>query len=350
MDIREKVKSLMAQKGIRAVDVTEEIGVSKSVISKFLSGKDMDFKNLLPLLKYLDSYSYLDILDEYCLTLEKPVSIMKALEYASIYRRDELSANLLTMHSKRKGELGDWIIIYSLFHNMKTLDEEEVLFKCRELYGKVSTAEIKIKIDLIEAFVYYKKINYTLMLGLTKRAEQQIDRLSDGFIKECFKIRLSTYLANAQLYANEDIEAAVKYANYVINNKLSPLLNVASAYHTLGHAHTFIDTELSVKYLKDASRMFKMIGYDEFSRQLLTEDMSFVLNVNGIIYDESIVNDEELAHQLIRQNRKEEAIEVLNKIESETPFSLLYRGIATNDFAHILKAHGMMVRAGNTFF
>ncbi|PAF08637.1 hypothetical protein CHH65_13700 [Shouchella clausii] len=347
------VKTYMNEKKLQQIDVSHATGIRKEYISRFLSAKgknDLEFSTVLNLIRYLAASEYLEIMDNYCLKLEKPLGIMNALEYASNYERHDLTSNLLALHAgHKKGEIREWLEVYDLNKRRKTMSPYDVMDACRNLYGKVTSDEVKVKIDLIEAVSTYTK-DYKSLLRMCDRIETKIKQLRDGFIKESFKIRFFNLHANAVLYYKNDVDTALEHTEYVIKNKVSPTFLVASAHLIRGQAQMYDRKEESIQNIRTAAKLFKLAGYSDYAQNLLENDLVFVQNYHRDIVDLENLKDGELAHQLLVRGDREKACEVLSKLDDKDPFTLLYKGMAFRDMSYFIEGHAIIVRDGKTFF
>ncbi|WP_144558557.1 AimR family lysis-lysogeny pheromone receptor [Shouchella miscanthi] len=349
--LHEIVKGYMNEKNIAQVDISNAIDLPQVYISRFLkaAGKnDLEFATVIAIVRFLAPSNFLEIMDNYCIKLEKPLGIMNALEFASNYKRADLTDNLIAMHSDKKGEIKDWLDVYDLNRRKPHMTTSEIVESCKSLYGKVSSIEMKIKLDLIETVSTYRN-DYRILLQMADRLEPKLDKVRGSFIKDSFKVKLYVFFANAHLYFNNNVDKARYYADFVINSNVAPLYLVASAHLTTGHSHMFTDRDKSIKQIDRAALLFKGSHHDSFSEELKTNDIPFVLNYHKIII-ETPLKGEELAHQYIVRGELDKASEVLNETGNDNPFTSLYKGMVTKDIQHLLNGHAQIVKMGMLFY
>jgi len=332
--------------------LSRETGVSKFTISRFLKAKgakDIEFKAALSLMKYFDSYNFGEMMDEYCLKLNKPVGIINALEFASNYKRGDLTDNLIAKHSDKNGEIKEWLEVYDLNRKRTSLPVANVLDKCKYLYGRVSSPEVQIKLDLIEAATISKN-DYQTLHYMAERVDEKVKHLREGFVKDSFKTKIYGYYSYSKLYNHNSPSEAIEYAEYIINSPVSPSYLIGSAYVTIGQAQMFVDKEKSLKNIETAIRYYERESeYESYAELLKTNDIVFIKNIHGEFMDLNSLEGEELAHQYIVREEFEKAVSVLDEIE-ETTFALLYRGIATKNLGNLLEAYGQLIKSGKTYF
>ncbi|WP_054704824.1 AimR family lysis-lysogeny pheromone receptor [Bacillus sp. JCM 19041] len=332
--------------------ISRETGVSKHALSRFLLAKgekEIDFQSALSLLKFFDSNSFADVMDEYCHMLHKPVGIMNSLEFASNYKRHDLTDNLLATHADKKGEMKEWLKVYSLNKRKAELSYEQITEMCKDLYGKVSSTEVKIKLDLIEASCM-TNVDYQSVMRLTERLEGKVEALRDGFIKESFKMRLYGYYANSTLYFNADTEKALDYAYQVIQSKVVPMFWLASSHLTIGHAKMYDDKIGAINEIELSSKYFRLAGNEPLSKQLINNDVMFVRNYYKDRINTDLLSGEELAHQYIVREENEKAIKVIEELEESSPFALIYKGMAKKNLTDMLDGYGQLVKTGRLFY
>ncbi|MBG9785644.1 AimR family lysis-lysogeny pheromone receptor [Shouchella lehensis] len=331
--------------------LSRETGVSKFTISRFLKvkgDKDIEFKAALSLMKFFDSINFGEYMDEYCLKLNKPVGIINALEFASNYKRGDLTDNLIAKHSDKKGEIKEWLEVYDLNRKRTSMSDNDVLNKCKVLYGRVSAPEIQIKLDLIEAATISVN-DYQTLHYMAERVNLKVKELREGFIKDSFQIKIFSYFSYAKLYNHNDPETAISYSESIIRNSVSPNYLIGSAYVIIGQAYMFTDKTKSLKNIEKAITKFEDDGNLEFAKKLRENDIAFIKNVHKVEMDLNVLRGEELAHQLLVRNKYQEALDVLNKLP-ETTFSLIYKGVATCNITYLLDAYGLLVKSGKAYY
>lgn len=333
----------------KQIDITYNTGIAKSLISDVIDKKgqkDLRFSKTLSVLRYIED-DYLDVMDEYCRTLSKPVGILNSLEYASNFGRDELMDDLLTEYKDHRGEVKEWVEIYRFNRDRNIMSPEIAWEKCRELYGRVTVPDAQLKLDLIETSIHFRNDQYNIK-SFNDRVERKIGTLKEGFLKDSLKVKYHLNYSFVCLYENEDIEGAIIHAKEVTKSKLVPIFLVGCAYHLLGHAEMYRSKEISLKHLEEAKRLYKLSSSKKAST--IQQDIQFVKNIHGEHQDLSELEEEELAYQYIVRNENDKARNALDLIKHKSPFAMLYLGMATKDITPIIKGYGLIKQSGNNFF
>ena len=339
----------MNEKELLPSQVAESLGWQRSIMSKFLSGTTLDFYNALRLAKQLDTLNYLEIMDDYCLTLKKKSGVLCAFEYASNYVRKHVTAKLLDIHSNKKGEIGEYCKIYKFYNERRNYSIVETLEFLKQNYGKTVSPELNIKILLIEAGMYFDEMKFQTVLSLLQPLSKRIAEVRNRFVKESFDVRYAIFAANAELKASGNTKESVKHCHFLIDSIVTPDVLFASAHHTLGHAKIFDSREESVYLFNRAIDLYKLAGYESNAKSVQICDIAIVNNIHKQITDLDGLVGEELAHQLIIRGENNSALDILKDLP-ESPYTYLYEGMARKNFPLILKAHGIMMREGDGFF
>lgn len=339
----------LSHPGNKQIDITNATGVSKQLISMVLDKKgkkNLAFSNVLAVIRYIES-DYLDVMDNHCRSLHKPLGILNSLEYASNFERHELLDDLIAEYKDERGEVKEWVEIYRFNRDKHALDNEEALEKCRELYGRVTQPDAKLKLDLIESSINFKGNQFNIK-EFVHRAEKKLKLLRNGFLKDSLEIRYNLNRAFICLYEEMDTDEAIKYAKKVTDSWLAPAYLIGCAYHLMSHANMYGSLDNSLELIERAAHFYSQS--DKVKGQSLEQDKVFLFNLHNKIIDEEIPDNEERAHQFIVQGKNIDAEEVLSEITEKTPFGLLYEGMCKKDISPILKGYGLIKESGNHFF
>ncbi|GAF19484.1 hypothetical protein JCM19046_4137 [Bacillus sp. JCM 19046] len=268
-------------------------------------------------------------MESYCLKLDDLNGIVNALEFASNYNRSYLTDKLIAKHQNRTGLIKDWITIYSLNSRKREQASSTFVKQVRDLVSQVSTNEMKIRLQLMETEMVAQD-DYKALMALTENLNIMLYEMDDSYLKESFKVKVYSYFATAMLYYKNDQDQAIEYANYLIQNKITPMYLMASAHLTIGQAFLFEEQEASLRNIRIAIEMFHLCGHEKYAQQIRENDLVFVQNYHEEKVDLCALSGEELAHQLIVRKQYKQALAVLKLVE-KTSFSTVYQGIASKD-------------------
>lgn len=347
----EMLKPIMVNKGIKQADISSQLSFPKSLVSKFFAGNtSTEFGNVLAIVKYVAPADFLRIMRDHCLSLTKTSQIQDAIEFASTYRQGELLRELLAVHADDR-KFADWVMVYNLALDVdtKAISYEDALDRCREVYGSLSSIELKSKVDVIESIAQYELGYLDSVANLLAKSNVRVESLKDRFIKESIQGRLNLLTAYTLLYNKNDAKGAESAALKVAKSQASPCKMVASAYYTIGHANMFDNVEKSMEYFGKAERLFREIGEEAIADGILTHDIPFANNANGLDFDASEACVEERAHRLIISGEHKKASELLSSVE-ESCYTKVYQGKLSKDIGKLMEAYNQLLKSGENFF
>ncbi|MBM7839065.1 flagellar biosynthesis regulator FlbT [Alkalihalobacillus xiaoxiensis] len=327
------IKKLMVKHEIDDLKmISRGSGVPASTLSSFLGAEgeiNLKFEEALTVTKYFNSIEFLKIMESYCLKLDDLNGIVNALEFASNYNQSYLTDKLIAKHQNRTGLIKDWVTIYSLNSRKREQASSTFVKQVRDLVSQVSTNEMKIRLQLMETEMVAHD-DYKALMALTEDLNIMLYEMDDSYLKESFKVKIYSYFATAMLYYKNDQDQAIEYANYLIQNKITPMYLMASAHLTIGQAFLFEEQEASLRNIRIAIEMFHLCGHEKYAQQIRENDLMFVQNYHEEKVDLCALSGEELAHQLIVRKQYKQALAVLKLVE-KTSFSTVYQGIASKD-------------------
>ncbi|GAF22528.1 LOW QUALITY PROTEIN: hypothetical protein JCM19047_2286 [Bacillus sp. JCM 19047] len=346
------VRNYLSIEGNKQVDISKATGISKPLISMFLDKKgqkDLQFSNSFAIIRYIEKEDYLDVMDDYCRTLTKPIGILSSLEYASNFNRRDLLDDLLSVHQDHKGEVKEWIEIYRFERDKDLLTSEMAWERCRSLFGKVTIPEALLKLELIESTLTFKQ-NFYDMNNFLARTDRKVHVLREGFLKDSLLLKYDLQRAYDSLYNRIDIQDAIQNANNILKSPLASDFIVASANHLLGHAYQGHSVDLAIRYLEMAQACYKKANSKKHEE--MEQDIAFVLSIHNVIHDRclSCGDEEEVAHQHYVRGEVNKAIRLLKNQSQLSPFGKLYLGLCTKNVHQVFEGYGEMKQSGNNYF
>ena len=124
----------------------------------------------------------------------------------------------------------------------------------------------------------------------------------------------------------------------------------------LAQSYLFKSTIIATKYSNEALDLIKNDKHNRYvnRRKALKATYDFINIVAGNYENLFLEDNSEKAHFFAKVGRKEEALEILKKLEMEkgrlSPFQLYYRAIATNCIKDYEKAKEEFVKNGDFHF
>ncbi|WZY00401.1 AimR family lysis-lysogeny pheromone receptor [Bacillus sp. FSL W7-1360] len=350
MELADKVIDAIEKKGMTQAKVSAALGWHRSVLWRFLNGGSLYFHNAVHLSKHLFGENWLEVIDEYCLTLDTDMGILSAFEYASTHDRQPLIASLSKLHKNKKAEIQRWVSVYKVHGEGAS---EEALDILRDIYGKILSKEVRIKVLLTKAKIYYEDGELTTAEALVKAAIPKIKdlKVKNSFVKQSLMVAANAFYEDIKLLISYDTAGAIECADEVIASCASSGKMVAKAWRVKGLACMYDDFDESISCLEKAANIYGENELFDIRDEIIRVDIPFVKNVNRkVFYDDNDIVKEELAHQYIVRGEHEEALRVLDSLGEPNAISDFYRSMATRDFKGIISAYQQLLISGKAYY
>ena len=101
-DIRIHIKELIKSSNEKQNMIAAKIGISEGYLSKFLSGKEINFWMVREIIRYLDPDNETELIKQYCLNGVKKKNYPAALEYCYAKRLFSVIENLIDRQIKKR--------------------------------------------------------------------------------------------------------------------------------------------------------------------------------------------------------------------------------------------------------
>ncbi|MCY1105816.1 AimR family lysis-lysogeny pheromone receptor [Shouchella clausii] len=347
----EALNEAMSVENIKQVDIVNNTGLKKAHVSKIVAGSiEPGFAHLFAVVRYVIPFGYTSIMDEFSLQVTKRDSVISAFEYATYFNRVDLLTKLIDKFSDhKKKEYEEFASVYRLINSVMGADE--LIEQCRELYGKVKSEEMRVKLFAVESLLYYKSNDVNTMLRISEKLRGKIDKLNDSFFKDVLLSRVNAVYASGLLYNEGDTDAVREAIAQVLASPVSSEASIAASYHTLGHSYIFTDFDKALENLRYAASSYDRCGNYIMAREVLTNDIPFLKNLNNLSFDLEGVCAEERLHYYVNCGDVAKAKEALKQVQdTDCPYVKTYVAVLENDVPSLLKAHLSFVKRGNLFF
>lgn len=346
------VKLLMEERGLNQTALAKGSGTSTRLVSDFFSQKTSPkLLGVMGIIKFMFPSEYEDVMIKYCKEVTKKSAVISSLEYSARINNVELLEFLLNKFNEDKS-LEEAVQVYNLELLSKNNNFHAVIAGGRELLGKTSSKELKLKIQLLEANAYYKLNEQDVMNRVFIGLEQQLDELRNGYIKEAYKFCFYSVSARAHLYARGDSEKAIEFAHKAISvEKIISQEQIAQMYHIIGQAYINESLESSLEYLNKSMNLYSINGFHDWALLIKNNDIPFAMNVNEVNFEYFTGLDRgEWAHQLLVRGDREKARNVLGECILKDDFERMYYNEAIGNALGLMKAHSSIVKTGNVLF
>jgi hypothetical protein len=301
------------------------------------------FEEWMLIVKHAKPEESVPIMNTYAMHVNKLHDVRDAFEYASIHEQMNVLEHLLNKHCD-DDLLTEWILVYRLIFeilsNSYTL--QQTLEKAKNLYGEINNPLARMRLEIVELTTYYRLGSVRNTLFMADKFKNSFSTIMPSYIKSALASRISLLIGLGKLYGEGDREGAENYLFAVNVNETTPDTVRASSYHALSNTKLIGDQKMCLDYTKEAIKFAKRAGMSNFKKDLEKEQIPFIKNLYGEIFDLPINTPEkEQIHQYIVRKEADHAKKLIEKLENEgndNLFLLYYKGKATKDLNLLMKA------------
>ncbi|MEH6862890.1 AimR family lysis-lysogeny pheromone receptor [Bacillus velezensis] len=228
-DIRIHLKELIKSSDEKQNVIAAKIGISEGYLSKFLSGKEINFWMVREIIRYVDPENETALMEQHCLTGVKKKNYASALEYCYTKQLYSVIEALISSQIERDGKYDLWSNIYRFILNSRfsfgNIEYTEGLKKFSP-----SCDEMRTLLSILEMYGYFYNGRYEITLYHIRSIRSLIKNLSDPFLKIAFTARIEEVLVNIYLKQNNDVNKAREAAFSLLEKDLSINLNMTALY------------------------------------------------------------------------------------------------------------------------
>ncbi|QUG83972.1 AimR family lysis-lysogeny pheromone receptor [Bacillus nitratireducens] len=357
--------------GIRKNQLANHWGVKPSTVTKIFKGNtEMSFgflsKTVILLNKGLQVQEKM-LKDYIDVTKPKSENLREAMEDLALRGKFNLLIEIINNELQSKvSENREFANVYRIIYRryIGELDAPQYHQAIHLESKSVKTLEMEVLTEILLCQAQYQSGNYTALNERLKSLESKIDKISNKYIRECFKLRYKEAIAVTSLQGGETAEARriciellddLKWDNFFSFPKVN-------AYLKLGESYVFSmnEYEQAKFYLE---KTLQVIGYSEIDgikkkKELVQQTLSFLkIHHDKRIDDIDVVHLSELAYLRIKQDNKIEARKLLNQLKElngelsdiqTTYLALTYDG---NKKEELMKRSLLMCqKSGNIFY
>ncbi|WP_432681632.1 AimR family lysis-lysogeny pheromone receptor [Bacillus velezensis] len=228
-DIRIHIKELIKSSNEKQNMIAAKIGISEGYLSKFLSGKEINFWMVREIIRYLDPDNETELIKQYCLNGVKKKNYPAALEYCYAKRLFSVIENLIDRQIKKEGKISSWSGIYKFMLEYRlSLGSSEYIEKLNDL--KSDCHDTKTLLLVLEMYANYQSRKYELTIDKIGTIQKNINMISDPFLKMAFSARLEEVSVNLYLKQDNAVFKAREVAHSLREKNLSVNLNLTALY------------------------------------------------------------------------------------------------------------------------
>jgi len=361
-----EIKDDAKNKKIKNIYIANLLNVNRSQITHYYNGTNqMSFLNFLELLDivYSNEQEKREKILRFCKCDSRPESIRECFEWCSHNGNEELMDFLFEIHEKSEKIEKKLIDMYSLLRkrNKKLVTSEEYYDQVDEIKLRgTNHIETSILIKIITLYAYFDFNSYDLVLNVSKSIHEQIRQLSNGYLKEAFRLRLAEIIIISKMRKNEltFVESFINNELNEINYEKFPIVYITMLC-VMSEIKAFSDYQCSMKYINLAMEALKKLKLSAIylRKKSIIESTSDFINITNNKFDGLYLTDKsERAHYYAKldEDSKKKSVILLNEIEAErgflSTFQMYYKSLALNDKDLFNSAIVQFIKNGNLFY
>nr|WP_255290619.1 AimR family lysis-lysogeny pheromone receptor [Bacillus cereus] len=301
------------------------------------------------------------------MTKPKSENLREAMEDLALRGKFNLLINIINSESQSKvAENREFANVYRIIYRRYIGEIDATQYhKALSLESKsIRTSEMEVLIEILLCQAQYQSGNFTSLNERLKSLEIKINKVSNKYIRECYKLRYKEAIAVTSLQGGEVSEARhfsmellddLEWDNFFSFPKVN-------AYLKLGESYIFSANEYEkAKYYLE--KTLEVIGDSKINgierkRKMVQHTLSFLkIHHDKGISSLDVVHPGELAYLRIKQGKKIEARKLLNQLNEKngrlTDIQTAYLGLTyegTKKEELMKRSLLMCQKSGNIFY
>ncbi|KWU68236.1 hypothetical protein AWW70_00240 [Bacillus mycoides] len=366
-----QIEKELCAAGIRKNKLANHWGVKPSTVTKIFKGNtDMSFgflsKTVILLNKGIQVQDNL-LTDYIYITKPKAENLREAMEDLALRGKFNLLINIINNESQSKvSENREFANVYRIIYKRYIGDLNAAQYhQALSLESKsIRTSEMEVLIEILLCQAQYQSGNFTSLNERLKSLEIKINKISNRYIRECYKLRYKEAIAVTSLQGGEVNEARQVCMKLLDDLEWDNFFSFpkVNAYLKLGESYVFSanEYETSKYYLEKTLEVIGDSKTDgiEKKRNMVQHTLSFLrIHHDRDISNLDVVHPGELAYLRIKQGDRMEARRLLNQLKEKNGeltdiqtayLALTYEGTKKEEL--MKRSLLMCQKSGNIFY
>ncbi|QDP41629.1 AimR family lysis-lysogeny pheromone receptor [Radiobacillus deserti] len=264
---------------------------------------------------------------EYCLRTTSESDMRVGLEFLYMNGFDHDLHNLIKKNIQSTNPLNrQWGHMYELqlARKNQTLSGPKLLERLQKM--NVYSPELCILKNFLQIYIHYGAHHFGALSNYLDEQYELLKQVEDPFLHRLFETRLHEVLFIYYWKRNE-LVLARKHAFQVLNETFS-LDRQANIHTNLALTYVLEDYEQSITHIEESIELAKYYHNDFLIRLNVNKNLPFIAAFNHKPKDITTEDLAEQAHLEIAKGNSIIAIQLLEKLPYESPFTLYYLGLA----------------------
>lgn len=320
--------------------------------------KELSFIEVYSLLKFFYPNEYLDVMSKWCYEFRRYENLKCSMEFASSQRNFELLRNLIkhiedmNSNSKDLPELKLIAKIYSILLNHQQGCETSLTEKKLNEINPCDT-DAAVLYNILKCNVSVNNYEFKRVPEKLKTVDNMINGIKNEYLRSQYELRTYEIYAQVNLFTYNDVKKARYYINSILFSEIGAAFK-SYGYILLGMSFLNESCEQCLKYFENVFEINSKMGRLSKNKTFKDTDVAFVKNIWGKLISADETDDiSEKAHFYAREGDAGKTIKLLDEAVEKfgnSPFKMMYRGIALKDEKIITQAISAFLSNGNVFY
>jgi tetratricopeptide (TPR) repeat protein len=337
-------------------NIADEVGMSESAFSKFKRGSELNFAALFTIAKILHPDTYHTVIADWSRHVEGATNLCFAMEYMSANRLFDVAEEKLQMmrdYNSSSLLLADLCDMYTLLIERQRLEVGiPTNFIQRVDNVKARTPEGRFLRQMLRVYYHSDMRHMAAMQECLSVAEELLDRVQNVDLRDLYTLRIKESKAISLLFNYNRKEEARSLCEEIINSDvLDNTIYRAGSFFRMATSYMFGSYDMTAAYFKKAIAIYRANGRHEAAVSVESNELEFAAVLWDKVQDPSELKDESnRAFYYAKHGRKSEALAVITTLNSESPFTRYYTGLAKEDPAILVESLILFLKGGDNFY
>jgi hypothetical protein len=331
------------------------VGLKRNTVTEILNSdrECTSFIIFLQLSKLVNPRNYINQMSLWSRLFRKTENVKYSLEFLSANRNfkaliDYINEIRLTGSKKLQSILDAYELIAEYQSTVKVpKDFIDKIYKLRE-----TVPEARFLKKMLEVYYYNDFSEMNKIADKLQEAEELLQKVEKESLRSMYEIRLIEMKSTYTLFKSNDTQGTREYCRKIMDKiDFYGATYEANVYYKIGMSYFFEDSDLCLFNLRKAAELYRENGDIDFAHNIERNETNLAKVFWGKITDvEEVKGTSSEAHYLAMIGRKEEALEVIDRLDADSPFTRYYRGLAEDNPFLLCESFKLLRDKGNALY
>lgn len=345
----------MLPKKLDIEEIGKMVGTSRQTVSDMLKTdrECTKFMHYLKSVKVVSKSDHVEPFKKLAVLFRKTNNVKIALEFlAANNANSSLKSYINDLKEENIDSVTPFLNIYELmgeYQETKVADES-FLTKINSL--KETNANLRFLKQMLKSYYYVDNRDVTRIKESLSKAEKELGKVKDVELKSIYEIRVLEMKATIALFLDTNFQEARKANERILNETdFFGAVYQANAYYKMGMSYFFESPDICIHNLKKAAKLYRNSGNEDRAKDIENNELNMAAVMwNKVESIEEVKGTPSEAHYLVKIGMEEKALEVIETLNENSPFTKFYKGLAMNEPFLLLESLKMLCDKGMNFY